>query len=151
MYGLPKIHKRKTPLRPILSTVGTYNYNMSQFLVPLLSVLIRSCYTVKDSFSFVKEICSFRNDNYVMASFDVSSLFTNIPIDETCTIILNEIFPSDDSVYNGFRRKDFSKILDNCTKNNIFLFNKQLYQQKDGAPMGGCVSPSLANIFFISS
>ena len=73
-------------------------------------------------------MCNFQEDNYVMASFDVSSLFTNIPIDETCTIILNAFFPNEDSVYNYFRRKDFSNILYNCTKNNIFLFNKKVYQ-----------------------
>ena len=72
-----------------------------------------------------------------MASFDFSSLFTNIRIDEICTII----------VYSGFRCSDFPKIVYICTKNNMFLFNKELYQQKDGTPMGGCLSPSLANIF----
>ena len=27
------------------------------------------------------------------------------------------------------------------------MFDKQLYVQRDGAPMGGCISPTLANIF----
>ena len=30
IYGLPKIHQRETPLRSILSTVGTHNYNLSK-------------------------------------------------------------------------------------------------------------------------
>ena len=38
-------------------------------------------------------------------------------------------------------------MLDNCTRDNLFMFNKNLYLQIDGAPMGGCVSPTLANIF----
>ena len=89
MYDLPKIHKRETPLRPILSTSGTYNYNMSRFLVPLLAPPTSNSFVVKDSFTFVEEICNFPNENYVMASFDVTSLFTNIPIGETCDIIMS--------------------------------------------------------------
>eukprot|EP00794_Sanderia_malayensis_P002790 gene2790-3229_t len=36
LYGLPKVHKDECPARPILSALGTYNYKLSKFLVPLL-------------------------------------------------------------------------------------------------------------------
>ena len=146
IYGLPKIHKKDTPLRPILSTIGTPNYNMSKFLVTKLAHLAESDLMVKDSFSFVNEIRSIDNNNYHMASFDIRSLFTNIPLNETCDIILEKIFCSCD-VYDGFSKQDMKKMLDNCVKNNLFIFDEELYFQKDGAPMGGCVSPTLANIF----
>ena len=43
--------------------------------------------TVKDSFSFVEEITNILNSNsYTMVSFDVQSLFTNIPLVETINI-----------------------------------------------------------------
>ena len=83
----------------------------------------------------------------VMASFDISSLFTNIPIKETSNIILQKLFPQQNSEFDGFDRETFSKVLDNCLTNNVFLFNEELFIQKDGAPMGGCVSPTLANVF----
>ena len=35
LYGLPKIHKRGVPMRPILSTLGTHNYNMSSIHKPV--------------------------------------------------------------------------------------------------------------------
>ena len=57
------------------------------------------------------------------------------------------LFPLPDTVYDGFTRASFSKILNLCTKDNLFLFNEQLYKQLDGAPMGGSISPTLANIF----
>ena len=82
-----------------------------------------------------------------MASFDVKSLFTNIPVEETCQIILNKYFPNTDSLHLGFDRKLFSKLLDLCTKNNIFYVNSQSYMQIDGAPMGACASSTLADIF----
>jgi hypothetical protein len=147
MYGLPKVHKQNLPLRPILSTVGTANYSLSKFLVSLLSPLSQNEFTIKDTFCFVNEITNLPNMGYTMASFDVVSLFTNIPIDETIEIILNKIFTNGVTDYFGFDKNLLKKCLNLCTKDNVFIFNENLYNQKDGAPMGGCVSPTLANIF----
>ena len=36
LYGLPKVHKRDVPLRPILSSIGTAGYNTAKFFVLLL-------------------------------------------------------------------------------------------------------------------
>ncbi|NJL51450.1 MAG: hypothetical protein HC930_03140 [Hydrococcus sp. SU_1_0] len=137
MYGLPKVHKMNTPLRPILSTLGTANYSLSKFLVSLLTPISNNSFSIKDSFDFVKEICSIPNNQYFMASFDIVSLFTNIPVDETIDIVLTKCFNNDVTNFCGFDKKSFRALLENCTKNNVFLFDKQLYSQKDGAPMGG--------------
>ena len=147
MYGLPKIHKPDTPMRPILSTINSHNYQVSKFLNNLLTPFIDSPYIVKDSFDFVNEITHFKNDAYVMASFDIKSLFTNIPLDESINIILNKIFPLNKTTYQGFDKNIFKKLLNICLKDNFFLFNQKLYFQKDGTPMGGSISPTLANIF----
>ena len=133
-------------MRPILSTLNTYNYRMSKWLVPELSHLTKNSYSVKDSFSFVQDIVRQENKDYIMASFDIKSLFTKIPVDETVNIILQRVF-SDSTHFKGIDRSFFKKILDNCTKNNIFLFNGETYIQTDGAPMGGPISPTLAEIF----
>ena len=146
LYGQPKVHKAGTPVRPILSTVNTHNYNMSKYLVSLLQCINDSPFIIKDSFSFVREIVEVENDDYCMASFDVKNLFTSIPIDETINIILDRLFP-DSRLHKGFDRALFAKVLQNCTKNNVFLFNEECYRQIDGAPMGGCISPLLADIF----
>ena len=104
-------------------------------------------FCVRDSFEFAKEISDFENKGYTMASFDVCSLFTNIPVKETCDIILDKLFPNFDSKFENFDKTSFKKVLDICTKDNIFLFNGKMYKQIEGAPMGGCCSPTLANIF----
>ena len=75
-----------SPVRPILAAIGTCNYNLASLLVPLLQPITFNQYTVKDSFSFVKEIYSIPNQSYCMASFDVSTLFTNIPLDKSVDI-----------------------------------------------------------------
>jgi hypothetical protein len=40
MYGLPKVHKEHTPLRPIISAVKTYNYELAKYLDEILKPLI---------------------------------------------------------------------------------------------------------------
>lgn len=71
MYGLPKVHKPGCPLRPILSALSTFNYKLAKFLVPILTSITTNAFTVKDSFSFAKEICNFKHNGCVMASFDI--------------------------------------------------------------------------------
>ena len=147
MYGLPKVHKKDAPLRPILSSIGTHNYKLSKYLVNLLSPLVDCTYSLTDSFQFASEISNFSHSGCVMASFDVKSLFSNIPVKETCDLILNKIFPNDNVKYCGYDKNIFRTLLELCCTDNFFLFDNLLYVQKDGAPMGGCVSPTLANFF----
>ena len=98
LHGLPKVHKDNCPGRPILSAIGTYNYKLAKFIVPILQPLTVGQYTVKDSFSFVSEITAFQIDgDLVMDSFDVSSLFTNIPLDESVDLCVNLLFADCDS------------------------------------------------------
>ena len=61
---------------------------------------------MKDSFSFAREIQNFHNDNYVMASFDVVSLFSNIPEEDICKIIEDRPFAESDAEYNGFTKEN---------------------------------------------
>ena len=61
IYGLPKMHKGRAPgsappFRPIVSSIGTYNYNLAKFLCSLLVPFIPQQYTAQDTFTFVREI-----------------------------------------------------------------------------------------------
>ena len=63
-YGLPKMHKARQPnatppFRPIVSSIGTYNYNLSKFLCNLLEPHVPRDYNVRDTFSFVHESTSY--------------------------------------------------------------------------------------------
>ena len=54
-YGLPKAHKETCPAWPIMSAIGTYNYDLAKFSVPVLQPLTSYQYTVNSSFSFLKK------------------------------------------------------------------------------------------------
>ena len=87
LYGLPKTHKNGNPIRPIFSAIGTPAYKISKFFVPILNKLTTNLYTINNSFSFVDYLSKISNvDNLFMVSFDVESLFTNIPLQETIDI-----------------------------------------------------------------
>ena len=95
LYGLPKIHKIDTPIRPFHSVIGTAGYNIVKFFVPILAPITSNEYTIKASFSFVEEILATPNANsFVMTSFDIKSLLTNISLEETIDIASQNYFNS---------------------------------------------------------
>ena len=145
MYGLPKIHKDGVPLRPIISQIGSYTYDLAKFLVPILSPLMKNEYSVKDSFAFVNELSSVQNAPY-MSSFDVVSLFTNIPLEETVDICLNRLYANTDKV-NNISRTNLKKMILYASKESHFLLDGKIYDQIDGVSMGSPLGPILANIF----
>ena len=95
LYGLCKTHKEvldKCPsIRPILSAIKTPSYNLAKFLVPLIETITKTNFTVKNSFEFSQEICV-QNSEHFMASLDVESLNTNIPLEETIKICCNSLY-----------------------------------------------------------
>ena len=61
IYGTPKMHRFSSSdsfpkLRLIVSSIGTFNYNLARFLCDLLSPLVPNDYSCKDTFSFVPQI-----------------------------------------------------------------------------------------------
>ena len=78
IYGLPKIHKPDIPLRPNVACIGSPTYNLSKFVISPLSGQGDSF--IKDSKHFGDEIKDIRlSPDEILVSFDVKSLFTNIP------------------------------------------------------------------------
>ena len=149
MYGLSKIHKPLVngfpKLRPILSAINTGTYKWAKFFVPLLKPFTSNNYTVKDSFDFAKDITQ-QSSKLFMASLDVDSLFTNVPLDETIEICVNELFKSSQTV-SGLNKQQVLEMLSLTTKENVILFDQKYYSQIDGVAMGSPLGPTLANIF----
>lgn len=104
MYGLCKVHKEPTdghkPFRPILSAINTPTYQLAKFLIPMLKPFTVNEFTTKDSFTFSDDIRK-QNSNLFMTSFDVDSLFTNIPLNETIGICVDKLYPSNNMKVNG--------------------------------------------------
>ena len=82
--------------RPIIDTTGTAYQPIAKYLTRLLNPLTMNSHTLKDSFDAATRIQNipeelFRN-GYRFVSFDVKSLFTNVPLKKTINIILDRIY-----------------------------------------------------------
>ena len=100
---------------------------------------------MKDSFHLAEDICE-QDPSLSMGSLDVDSLFTNIPLDETIDICINQLFENTDTV-EGFAKPELKQLLCLGTKESYFIYNGLLYKQTDGEAMGSPLGPSLANAF----
>ena len=49
-------HQQKRKYQSIVSSIGTFNYNVARFLCDLFSPLVPNDYSCKDTFSFVSQI-----------------------------------------------------------------------------------------------
>ena len=146
LYGLPKTHKANVPLRPILSAINTPTYQLAKFFVPILQQISCNDYTLKDTTNFLERLKAFDiKANHFMASLDVESLFTNIPLDETINICLKKLF-DDEGISNisNLNKSQFKTLLELAVKECYFLRDCKIYKQVDGVangePFGSCAS-----------
>ena len=135
-------------MRPILSSIGTCGYNIAKFLVPFIQPLTINEYSVKDYFSFVDEITSLTTNSHItMASFDIKSLFTNVPLGETIDIVADTLYDVLDKPVLSLNKNFFKTLLELSVRDVLFFFNNVLYSQINGVGLGNPLGPTLANAF----
>ncbi|XP_072030550.1 uncharacterized protein [Amphiura filiformis] len=83
-YGLIKIHNAGAPLRPIISSIGSVAYELARFVSGIVSPLIGNTdHHITNTQSFVENIRDLKlESDESLVSFDVSALFTSIPVDK---------------------------------------------------------------------
>ena len=149
-YGLPKIHKLDTPLRPIVSSCGSVTYGMDKELAKILKPLVgTSPHQINSTQDFVEQV---RHINLVpgecLSSYDVSALFTSVPIDPALKIIKNLLLKDPTLKHRTVMGiDDIILLLEFCLKNTYFSFQGQFFEQVEGAAMGSLVSPIVANLY----
>ena len=131
-------------MRPIISSIDTCNHKLAQYLGSLLSPHIPSNYATKDSFSFIKEIKQLNTSGRLLISFEGTSLFTNIPLEEIINIVIDTIFENYPKV--KFIRKELQNLLEIATSEMHFIFNNEIHNQIDDVSMGSSLDPILANL-----
>ncbi|XP_075151062.1 uncharacterized protein LOC142233289 [Haematobia irritans] len=147
IYGLPKIHKEGTPLRPICSSVNSPSYNLCKYIVNILKNITEdSKYNVKDSIAFKSKVNDMPiQDDEVLISFDVVSLFPSIPINLAIQTIERKWTKIEQ--YTGIPKDIFKDLIIFCIKDTrYFKFEDRVYEQLKGMPMGSPASPIIADI-----
>ena len=151
LYLLPKIHKIKKenefpPGRPIISANGCPTEKISAFVDENIKGAIPKIASyIKDTTDFIRKIETIKiPEDCILATFDVTSLYTNIPNDEGLISVKN--FMTKHKPPYADADTVLLLLKEVLTKNN-FEFNGKNYLQVGGTAMGTKLAPSYANIF----
>ena len=158
-YGPPKVHKvtleaaddndtlskdetATIPLRPINSCINSPTYAVSKYLASVLKHLgSESNYAVKNA----KEFAHFVNTQKVaedeqIVSFDVTALFTSVPVDLAMEITKRKLSGTDSwKDHTNLSQGEILDLLSFVLSNSYFTFEEKHYHQISGCTMGSPV------------
>ena len=80
----------------------------------------------------------------VIVSFDVSSLYTNVPVREAIDICADLLYSGDHEL-SPVDKATFKELLELCTCNVVMKTHDVFYRQVDGLAMGSPPAPLIAN------
>ena len=130
--------------------IGSSQHELPKWLAEILAPVLKlySSHCVKNSFTFAKFIqnCNLVPAKTFLCSFDISSLFTNVPLDDTIEICADALY-RDHLDCPPIREDTFRELMLIATRGVEFSFNNQMYMQLDDVVIGSPLGPALANIF----
>ncbi|XP_070546065.1 uncharacterized protein [Ptychodera flava] len=144
-YGLPKIHKQDTPLRPIVPQCNSLTTPLAKFVDHHLQPIVKSLPSyLKDTKHHLQDLDQIKltNDSLIV-TMDVVSLYTNIPHEYGITSVKQAL---DNYAHNSTHPDLIIDMLKFILTRNYFKFNDKYYLQTHGTAMGSKVAPSYANI-----
>ncbi|XP_061194818.1 uncharacterized protein LOC133202982 [Saccostrea echinata] len=167
-YGLPKIHKSKEiqdglegknalyiklprptdlKLRPIVAGPACPTHRISNLLDILLKPLCQLVPSyVRDDMDFLGHIPDTVEINTEMVSFDVTSLYTNIPHTLGLEAIAFWIDKYRSEINERFSQDFILEGLKIVLENNHFVFDSRNFLQIKGTAMGTKVAPTYATL-----
>ncbi|XP_050704115.1 uncharacterized protein LOC126989586 [Eriocheir sinensis] len=146
-YGNVKTHKPGNKLRPIISQIPTPTYNLAKQLCTLLTPYVLSTHNLQASSDFL-DILKTSNTRGRVASLDVESLFTNVPVDRTINYIIERVYHDNSNTPIDIPEAVLRDLLECCTKEAPFTCPRGYkYCQIDGVAMGSPLGVLLANFF----
>ena len=149
-YGQPKIHQPVVPIRPIVSYSGSPLYNLNKYITNILKTYVKhENNNAKNSTTFSNYIQNVPiEDGEIMVSFDVTSVYTNIPIIDTLNIIKDYVHSDDQFARKtAIPQEKFLDLVNLVLTTTWYTFNSQFYEQADGVAMGGPASSTTAEIY----
>ncbi|PFX24002.1 Retrovirus-related Pol polyprotein from transposon 17.6 [Stylophora pistillata] len=83
----------------------------------------------------------------VMISFDVKSLFANLPIEEAVQAMLHRLNDPSLPDRTALTPTQVTDLLNFVLRSSYFKYNGALYKRQEGAPMGSPISAVMANLY----
>ena len=147
LYGNVKTHKTGNPLRPIISQIPSPTYKLAKILNNIITPYVPNQFSLRSSDEFLDLLHSHPNQG-IIASLDVESLFSNVPIVETIEIIISRVYNHPDLPPPKIPPHILEELLVCCTKEVPFRCPKgNMYVQIDGVAMGSPLGPCFANFY----
>ena len=142
LYGLAKVHKDNCPVRPVVSMIGSAYQKVAKQVTEWLS-LVPEC-RINSSTQAVNNLIKDTklNSHECVVSFDVSSLYTNVPVREAIDICTELLFKH---VSLPIDKSTFKILAEIASCDVIFATHNGFYKQIDGLAMGSSPAPHLAN------
>ncbi|XP_065682407.1 uncharacterized protein LOC136095590 [Hydra vulgaris] len=152
MYGVIKAHKPEKfyPMRIIISTIGTVNYGISEFLVKIIQPVLNENLTrLKNSFDFIKKAESWKIDNdEVQVSFDVVNLYPSVPLKEATLVLIEKL--NNNTTYKKLTRlsiPEIKQLIELCLFQCYFHWNNEIHIMENSGPIGLSFMVVLAESF----
>jgi len=148
-YGTVKTHKPGNPLRPIISQIPTGSYEVAKRLNGILTPYVPANHSLSSTNEFLEILAAAKpQPNSILASLDVESLFTNVPVDTTIQFILDRVYRCNDTPTLDIPEDKLRELLEICTKEAPFTCPRgNMYQQIDGVAMGSPLGVLFANFY----
>ena len=138
-------------IRPIVSSCNSITETISQFVDQWLQPHVKNLPSyLKDTTEFLKLIETTKlPPECILASIDVSSLYTNIPHDDGKQNVLYFLQNNPDNYLRPEQPlpEVLTELIDMVLKNNVFEFNNNYYLQIQGTAMSTKLAPAYANLF----
>ena len=143
LYGLAKVHKENCPMRPVLSMPGSAYAKIGEQVAFWLSK-VPEC----NINSSTQEISTFLKDKTLpqdneLVSFDVSSLYTNVPVREAIHHCADLLFGQ--LSIEGVSKCAFIELAELASCDVVMSTHDGYYTQVEGLAMGSAPSPHIAN------
>ena len=127
-----------------MSICGSVTYGVAKELAKILKPLVgKSPCHINSTQDFVEQAKHITlAPGECLSSYDVSALFTSVPVDPAFNII-KDLLEKDHTLKERtvMEVSDIILLLEFCLKNTYFSFQDQFYKQVEGAAMGSQSAP----------
>ena len=133
----------------IVSQSQSFSKNLSRHLADILTPLLGSFSPahLRDSVHLKSIIQEEADPSLPFLSLDVSSLFTNVPVEPLLDFLRRKHEEGGVPLPEGYDIDGFLDLIRLCVRSTVFSFNGKFYRQKQGVAMGSPLAPVLACLY----
>ena len=153
MYGMIKAHKpeKNYPMRLVVSTIGTANYGLSEYLVKITkNTLNKNPIRLRNTQAFVEEAKTWKIEpDEVQVSYDVVNLYPSVPIKESIEVLVEQLNQDRVKLQKQTKLKinEIKELLELCLSKCYFLYDDQIHVLENKGPIGLSLMVTMAESY----